>query len=1367
MNNKRQQKRVWHRFVSILSCVVVFCTTYALILPAVTMERDDIVYYCGKEEHEHTDECYESQDEPQCGLEETEAVEGHTHTDDCYEVETVLTCDQDHEHTDECFEEQKKLVCEKEEKEAVEGHTHSEKCFWTTELVCGKEAHTHTRQCESNKDDKETKEEWEHSIPAKLEEKTADCVAQIAKSQKDYKEVKDNFEIDEDGAEHYYTRYGDWYGKPYEDWNVMFTSFVLKYAGIKNEQIPYGHDWNEWIKDLTEKKLFASEDYEPKNGDLIFIKDQKDENIPDKEIKNYVGIITDLEYKKVIVGNLNGQVKEITLDEKDYETNAYVEIKNETEEQKTVEDDETNNVEEEQKPVDEEEEQPKDDENKEEKEDKPVIDYQLPEQFNIETEDFTLVLKPRVFDDEKEEEQPKEEEETSEPVEEDEKQGLHIKQYSLLEQENVQDKIDEENERTKEELDQIAQDNEKQQEEQREKPVPTVKLEKIEEQTTEEDQEEIEQLKEQVDEENLLDLSFYKLRFFVGDQEIDLGDQKFDAELTPTKKFVDNCDVDQEFPDAAPEAEVGYYLQVVQPGTEVPANLVEGTNTTKEETNPEEEVQQPEQATIQTMSMPMATVQTNDSLLINDTYDGESIRTVLKANQRFAEAVIQTPNPNFTVQTYGYIEKHVETNDKSQLPLVDMSKGIPEKYAHQSTVVKWYELDSQGILKSEVPKDEKGQKIPTILFKEKGYEYHKAPNLQYFNILRDNGSYTLKEIWVLKEGKIAKKDLDKREDNWNIYDVETQSIHFTNNASYQPPIGSNYTYVTIKQGTVIRLIYTEKSKNEKSSAAHFYDYDITNGNRNNIAMNSRNDNPERNYVTFVNGQSQGINKNVVSGNYQQIVFGNNATNAGYAAKYDDAKYLDQTINVAQAVYETRGNQKYRLGGAPIFGMLSSFTKTGTGNYQLTFNSGIHAPDLFTQQTGQGRLANYEGKLTFSRKGDLHKLLSADGEELNKCNNLNVFYSKTGWVGEEDSKKGIIGTTFWQNSFWPLDTQDIKGQTGMAPTKATHTVTKNNASGFPVSDNQQNHNSFFGMAYEVNYNIPEDYEGPLEYFFNGDDDMWVFIDGILVCDLGGIHQTRGGYVDIREFCKTTNQPGPTSEGSHTMTVFYLERGQSGSTCYLEYRLPSVTSDEIIQNTGHLEIKKFTNDSDEQKEYEFNIKLYGTDGEFLPDDYAYSKYDANGVETQKDIILKNGDTIIKLKKNERAEIKYLPPGTKYTITEIIRKEDENEYEVYTGPTESTLTHIEGEVDADEDKKYSISTISQYDENGKKLPNPFDEKNIVVNETQHVYFRNSKYYQLPETGSPGIDPPLIAGGASVMTTSFYALALQRKGRWKKRKK
>lgn len=71
MNHKLKNERFRRRLVSILSCIVVFCTTYALILPAVTLERDDIVYYCGKEEHQHTDECYESpKDRPLCGLKE-------------------------------------------------------------------------------------------------------------------------------------------------------------------------------------------------------------------------------------------------------------------------------------------------------------------------------------------------------------------------------------------------------------------------------------------------------------------------------------------------------------------------------------------------------------------------------------------------------------------------------------------------------------------------------------------------------------------------------------------------------------------------------------------------------------------------------------------------------------------------------------------------------------------------------------------------------------------------------------------------------------------------------------------------------------------------------------------------------------------------------------------------------------------------------------------------------------------------------------------------------------------------------------------------------------------------------------------------
>ena len=58
-----------------LSCIVVFCTVYALILPAITLERKTV---CGQEEHSHTEECYSSDGQLACGKTE------HTHTESCY-----------------------------------------------------------------------------------------------------------------------------------------------------------------------------------------------------------------------------------------------------------------------------------------------------------------------------------------------------------------------------------------------------------------------------------------------------------------------------------------------------------------------------------------------------------------------------------------------------------------------------------------------------------------------------------------------------------------------------------------------------------------------------------------------------------------------------------------------------------------------------------------------------------------------------------------------------------------------------------------------------------------------------------------------------------------------------------------------------------------------------------------------------------------------------------------------------------------------------------------------------------------------------------------------------------------------------------
>ena len=58
LNKKHRRKRTWYKILFVPICLVVFVTTYALILPAITMESTPDTY-CGIAEHVHTDDCYE------------------------------------------------------------------------------------------------------------------------------------------------------------------------------------------------------------------------------------------------------------------------------------------------------------------------------------------------------------------------------------------------------------------------------------------------------------------------------------------------------------------------------------------------------------------------------------------------------------------------------------------------------------------------------------------------------------------------------------------------------------------------------------------------------------------------------------------------------------------------------------------------------------------------------------------------------------------------------------------------------------------------------------------------------------------------------------------------------------------------------------------------------------------------------------------------------------------------------------------------------------------------------------------------------------------------------------------------------------
>ena len=111
----------WVRAVISLACVVIFITTYVLIMPAVTLSR---AADCGQEEHTHTEDCYETESELTCGQEE------HTHSGDCYDEEGNLICGmEEHVHDDGCYTSREVLVCGQEE------HVHTEDCYAETETI--------------------------------------------------------------------------------------------------------------------------------------------------------------------------------------------------------------------------------------------------------------------------------------------------------------------------------------------------------------------------------------------------------------------------------------------------------------------------------------------------------------------------------------------------------------------------------------------------------------------------------------------------------------------------------------------------------------------------------------------------------------------------------------------------------------------------------------------------------------------------------------------------------------------------------------------------------------------------------------------------------------------------------------------------------------------------------------------------------------------------------------------------------------------------------------------------------------------------------------------------------------------------------
>lgn len=174
-------------------------------------------------------------------------------------------------------------------------------------------------------------------------------------------------------------------------------------------------------------------------------------------------------------------------------------------------------------------------------------------------------------------------------------------------------------------------------------------------------------------------------------------------------------------------------------------------------------------------------------------------------------------------------------------------------------------------------------------------------------------------------------------------------------------------------------------------------------------------------------------------------------------------------------------------------------------------------------------------------------------------------------------------------FQPFEDVSSQTQTAYMGTSADE---DQQTTSYTLSDNTPTYG--FGMVTSVDFQMTDDGKdadgNPIEFSFSGDDDVWVYVDGVLALDIGGTHDAITGTIDFstgdvtltaEKYGKVgdkatdsslsnpsedslsqtnlytalgTTLTGFASQGSHTLTIYYMDRGQGATNCLIRFNLP---------------------------------------------------------------------------------------------------------------------------------------------------------------------------------------------------------------------
>lgn len=450
-------------------------------------------------------------------------------------------------------------------------------------------------------------------------------------------------------------------------------------------------------------------------------------------------------------------------------------------------------------------------------------------------------------------------------------------------------------------------------------------------------------------------------------------------------------------------------------------------------------------------------------------------------------------------------------------------------------------------------------------------------------------------------------------------------------------------------------------------------------------------NPNRIYLLYKNGDSyysRGVvldssfwtktsseNNNVPTKNFKA-----NAVN--YNTQYDLGGNVTNTFNTnLNALYDTA------YANPLFFGYFKDTTTqvAGNQNFRIQDNLAMRHDNNHAYYASVQGLAGNTLSSTSKNENGCGYLLTADGSgnmplfDYDKLkDNTNVasnVYEGLNFPFNESTFNGI--TTYSYDSF--TDKNRVIDGDFKVDTYSNATVGNDKGVGFfpfDNSDSTNNANKYgFGTEFDIDFYMSEtgkltDADGKgkdITFNFSGDDDVWVYVDGVLVLDLGGAHKVSSGsinfstmkviykaavdtsdnisargkgtadtYATDKDYVKTVDLAkifkangaefnNKNSSKKHTLQMFYMERGSFDSNCSVSFNLPQNTG-LLVRNDVNFDsvnpgLKEATMGIANKDYFSYMIEnKYASDAEF---DKLKGKYVTLPNKTTSDIINNNGN------------------------------------------------------------------------------------------------------------------------------------------------